>query len=58
MRVQYFACEYEMADHINFNNEATTAKLLTEKKIVIRQSIFFQNNYHKTQTTEMTTDGV
>ena len=54
MRVQYFGYEYEMAEHIHFNNEVTTAKLLAEK-IAIRQSNFFQYNSHKTQTTEMTT---
>ena len=46
MRVQYFG--YEMAEHSHFNNEVTTAKLLTEK-IVIRQSNFF-----KTITTKHT----
>jgi len=33
MRVQYFGYEYEMAKHIHFNNEVTTAKLLVEKKL-------------------------
>jgi len=39
MLVQCFGYGYEMAEHIHFNNEVTTAKLLTEK-ILIRQSIF------------------
>ena len=47
MRVQYFGYEYEMAEHSHFNNEVTTAKLLTEKNC--NQTVkFFQNNYHKT----------